>query len=189
MNKYGLPDELFIRGDIPMTKSEIRALTLTKLSLEEKDVFWDIGAGTGSISIEASLNLPLGQVYAIEKNLTAIELIKENIRKFDCKNLTVIQGTAPDAFAGLPLPTKAVIGGSGGYLEPIINYLWQKTSLEHLIINAVTIKAVYHSIELLSGMKAVIDAVQVSVTKIKLVNNLQMLQSQNPIFIISAKRP
>lgn len=188
MNNFGFPDESFIRGNIPMTKSEIRALTLLKLGLTTDDIVWDIGAGTGSISIEAALNLAGGQVLAIEKNEKAIELIETNKKKFNCYNLQIIHGTAPEVFERLLPPTKAIIGGSGGRLEEILNYLWYKTNITSLVINAVTLNTANLALEFLNSTGADWEAIQVGVNRIKMVNNYQMLQAQNPIFIIAGKK-
>ncbi|MFZ7102592.1 MAG: precorrin-6Y C5,15-methyltransferase (decarboxylating) subunit CbiT [Peptococcaceae bacterium] len=188
MSKLGLADDLFIRDDVPMTKSEIRALTIIKLQLEDHDIFWDIGAGTGSISIEAAQNIKKGQVYSIEKNNKAVRLIAENKKKFNCPDLKIIHGTAPQVLAGLPRPTKAVVGGSGGNLTDILEYLWLETKVENIVVNSITLNTAYQAIKIFHDYHAVIDAAQISVNKIKLVNDLQMLDSQNPIFIICGKR-
>ncbi|MDK2824041.1 MAG: precorrin-6B C5,15-methyltransferase / cobalt-precorrin-6B C5,C15-methyltransferase [Clostridia bacterium] len=188
MNRYGLPDEIFIRDKVPMTKSEIRALTLIKLDLNKDDIVWDVGAGTGSISIEAALNVPAGRVLAIEKNIEAVELIKANKEKFKCQNLEVVHGVAPDIFPELTKPTKAIIGGSTGNLQEIIHYLWYKTSVQNLVINAITLNTTYLALEVLNSLQGQIDAIQIALNKIKMVNGYQMLQSQNPVFIISATK-
>lgn len=188
MNNIGLPDSAFIRGNVPMTKAEIRALTIVKMQLQDDDVVWDIGAGTGSISIEAALNLKKGKVYSIEKNVRALELIEKNKTKFNCTNINIISGTAPAIFAQIPSPTKAVIGGSGGNLAQILEYLWFQTKVEKIVINCVTLNSANQAIKTLQSFQAAIDASQVSVNKIKLIKDLQMLESQNPIFIICGSR-
>ena len=188
MSRYGIPDESFIRDKIPMTKAEIRALTLNKLSIKDNDIIWDIGAGTGSISVEAALNTPLGEVWAIERNPEAVKLLRANKEKFNCENLHIIKGSAPQILSELPRPTKAVIGGSGGNMQEILNYLWFDTELEVVVINTITLNSTNQALELLTELAAKIDASQICVNKIKLVNGYYMLQSQNPIFIISASR-
>jgi len=188
MSKYGLPDESFIRGKIPMTKAEIRALTLVKLNIEEKDIIWDIGAGTGSICIEAALNTPSGQVLAIEKNSEAIKLLNLNKEKFKCDNLSIIHGSAPEVFSQLPKPSKVVIGGSGGNIEHILEYLWLDTEVKNVVINTITINNTNKVLESLTRLHAKIDASQICVNKIENINGHFMLKSHNPIFIISALR-
>ncbi|KJS23409.1 MAG: hypothetical protein VR72_00880 [Clostridiaceae bacterium BRH_c20a] len=188
MSRYGIPDESFIRGKIPMTKAEIRALTLNKLNIKDSDIIWDIGAGTGSISVETALNTPLGQVWAIEKNPEAVKLLKANKEKFSCQSLHIIEGSAPQIFNEIPKPTKAVIGGSGGNMQEILKYLWFNTGVEVIVINTITLNSTNQALEFLTKLAAKIDASQISVNNIKLVNGYYMLQSQNPIFIISARR-
>jgi len=97
----GIKDEAFVRGKVPMTKEEIRILTLVKAQIAPDAVVYDVGAGTGSLSIEAARLAPAGHVYAIEKNPEGVELIAENATKFSVENITVVEGAAPDALAGL----------------------------------------------------------------------------------------
>lgn len=110
----GIEDNIFVRGNVPMTKQEIRILSLAKLGLAENSVVYDIGAGTGSVAVEAALHCAKGRVYAIERNREGIQLIQENKRRFGAENLTAVEGAAPDCLTGLPKPTHVFIGGSGG---------------------------------------------------------------------------
>ena len=100
----GLPDEAFLRAEVPMTKSEIRSVSISKLRLKQTDIVYDIGAGTGSVSVEAALVCTKGTVFAIEKNKQAIDLIQRNSQKFGTKNMRVIEGLAPEALSDLPIP-------------------------------------------------------------------------------------
>ena len=93
---FGIEDEEFIRGDVPMTKREIRMAVLNEARVQEDSYVLDVGAGTGSISIEAALGAPQGHVYAIERFAKGIELIKANMTKFGVNNLTVIEAKAPE---------------------------------------------------------------------------------------------
>ena len=86
-----IADKDFIRGEVPMTKQEVRAVSVAKLKLSENSVLIDVGAGTGSVGIEAATYIPCGKVYAVEKKSEGIKLIKENLKKFGIKNLEVIQ--------------------------------------------------------------------------------------------------
>ncbi|MBQ7931348.1 MAG: precorrin-6y C5,15-methyltransferase (decarboxylating) subunit CbiE, partial [Clostridia bacterium] len=115
-HRHGIPDEEFLRGDVPMTKSEVRTISMAKLDLPADAIVYDIGAGTGSVSVECALAAYDGQVYAIEKEADAAELIRQNKVKFGCENLYVTCGLAPDALEDLPIPTHAFIGGSSGNL-------------------------------------------------------------------------
>lgn len=113
-------------GVVPMTKSEVRAIALSKLRLTERAVCCDIGAGTGSVAIEMALQAKRGHVYAVERRIDAVELLKKNQAAFHVENLTVVSGTAPEACRDLPAPTHAFIGGSAGNLRDIVSMLLAK---------------------------------------------------------------
>ena len=97
----GLPDELFARGDAPMTKMEVRALTMAAARLRPRDRVLDVGAGTGSLSVEAALLCPEGEVVALERDPAALDLIRENVERFGLKNVTIAAAEAPAAFAAV----------------------------------------------------------------------------------------
>ena len=125
-----------------MTKSEIRALALSRLRLTADEVCWDVGAGTGSVSIEMALSARKGRVYAIEKNEAALALLAENRRKFHTANLQIVAGAAPDACRDLPPPTHAFIGGSSGNLREIVDLLVEKNPRVRIVAAAVTLESV-----------------------------------------------
>jgi precorrin-6Y C5,15-methyltransferase (decarboxylating) len=122
-------DEDFIRGKVPMTKETIRRLSIEKLYIGNHSVCYDIGAGTGSVSVEMGLAIRRscneGSVYAIEREPEALELIRANVQKFhgNWEDIHIVEGEAPEAFEGLPAPTHAFIGGSGGKMKEIIGTL------------------------------------------------------------------
>ena len=116
----GIDDENFIRGKIPMTKREIRILTLVNAQISTNDIIVDVGAGTGSISIEAALLARGGHVFALEKKAEGVKLIEQNAQRFSVKNITVINAEAPEGFSKIPKIDVAIIGGSGGVLEEIL---------------------------------------------------------------------
>ena len=120
--QMGIPDEDFIRGGIPMTKREVRISVLAEANIKEDSKILDVGAGTGSISIEAALLAPKGKVWAIEKEAEGIDLIRQNSEKFGVENLISIEGLAPDAMSQVSEELDAVIiGGTGGSLEDILD--------------------------------------------------------------------
>lgn len=123
-----IPDEKFVRGKVPMTKQEIRSLSLIKLSLPKDAVLYDIGAGTGTVAVEAALHCREGSVFAVEQNEEGITLIQENRKRFGAFNLTVIKGTAPDCLDGPQSPSHVFIGGSNGRLLDIIRCVREKIS-------------------------------------------------------------
>lgn len=144
---HGLPDELFQRGGeahkpVPMTKRELRSVALSQLQLTQDAVCWDIGAGTGSVSIEMALQASAGQVWAIEKRTDAMELLTENRRRFGLANLHLVEGSAPEACRELPAPTHAFIGGSSGNLREIIALLLEKNPAVRIVATAVTLESI-----------------------------------------------
>ena len=112
-----IEDEEFIRGEVPMTKLEVRILTLAKAQIKSDSVLVDVGAGTGSISIEAALLAPHGKIFALERKTEAVELIRRNAEKFSADNVEIICAEAPNGLENLPELDAAIIGGSGGQLE------------------------------------------------------------------------
>ncbi|NNK14664.1 MAG: precorrin-6Y C5,15-methyltransferase (decarboxylating) subunit CbiT [Desulfofustis sp.] len=106
-----------------ITKSEVRAAVIHRLRLPENGVFWDVGAGSGSISLEASRCVPSLSVYAIEKKEEELFNIRINISRFKCPNVNIIAGEAPEALGGLPAPDCVFIGGSGGRLDEILSFI------------------------------------------------------------------
>ena len=122
--QMGIPDEDFIRGGIPMTKREVRISVLAEANIKEDSKVLDVGAGTGSISIEAALLASKGKVWAIEKEAEGIDLIRKNSEKFGVENLIAIEGLAPEAMSQISEELAAVIiGGTGGSLEDILDQI------------------------------------------------------------------
>jgi len=116
---YHIKDKDFIRGKVPMTKEEIRAVSIAKMEISDEDVCIDIGGGTGSVSIEMARFSKNGHVYTIEQKEEAVDLIKQNMEKFEIKNMTVISGKAPEDLPQGITFDKVFIGGSGGNLSEI----------------------------------------------------------------------
>lgn len=125
---HGLPDEAFLRGKAPMTKQEIRSVALSKLAPSADAVVCDIGAGTGSCTVELALQAPFGHVYAFEINEEALDVLRENIGHFDLSNVTVVAGDASQTLPSLDIvPDYAFIGGTKGNLAIILDDLYRKT--------------------------------------------------------------
>ena len=185
---HGIDDELFLRGQVPMTKSEIRSVSLSKLQLRPGDVVYDIGAGTGSVSIEMGFQVYEGSVYAVEFNEEALGLIRENVERFGVWNVKVIEGKAPEALTDLPVPDRAFIGGSKGNLAEILELLVKKNPEIRVVVNAITLETLT---EALSQFKKLgfenIDIVQIFAAHGKAAGNYHMMQGENPIFIISGE--
>ena len=187
----GIPDELFLRGKVPMTKAEVRCVTLAKARLSDSHLIWDIGAGTGSISIEAALAAEKGKVFAVEKEAEAVSLIRKNSELFGTGNVAVIQGMAPEAINGLPAPDRVFIGGSGGNLREIMEQVFEKLSRGgRVVINAVVLETFMEAVEIMQdyGFTGV-DITQVSIAKAADLGRIHMFKSHNPVFIISGEKP
>ncbi len=183
--RTGIPDEEFIRGKVPMTKSEVRAVCLSKLALSPNDIAYDIGCGTGSVTIEMAFSAYDGKVYAFDKNEEAIALLEQNCQKFHLDNVEPLCGLAPECLKGLPVPDVAFIGGSSGNMEEIVSYLHGTNNEMRFVITAVTIESAMAGLDSLKNVGISGDIVQVAVSKGRQIGDLHMLMAQNPIFIIS----
>ena len=184
----GIPDELFIRGDVPMTKQEVRAVALAKLRLTATDTVWDVGAGTGSVSIEAALVARAGSVWAVERNAAGVRLIRENADAFGCGNVHAVPGVAPDALAKLPVPDAVFVGGSAGELPSIVEAALEKNSQVRLCVPCVTVETLTEACALLSGSRFKgFEACQVSAARAEAVGSHHLMKAQNPVFLVSAR--
>ena len=183
--RTGIPDDEFIRGKVPMTKSEVRAVCLSKLSLSPGDMAYDIGCGTGSVTIEMAFSAYDGKVYAFDKNEEAISLLGQNCQKFHLDNVEAICGLAPECLEGLPVPDVAFIGGSSGNMDEIVNYLHGINNEMRFVITAISLENAMAALDSLKNVGIDGDIVQVAVSKGKKIADLHMLMAQNPIFIIS----
>ncbi|MEG2173980.1 MAG: precorrin-6y C5,15-methyltransferase (decarboxylating) subunit CbiE [Oscillospiraceae bacterium] len=183
--RVGIPDGAFIRGDVPMTKAEIRAMTMSRLALFPDAVCCDIGAGTGSVTVEMALAAYEGQVYALDKNEEAIRLVTENCRAFHIGNVIPILGEAPDALHKMPPLDAAFIGGSSGRLMDIFDTLLLDNPSIHIVVNAVTLETVHEATQAFAAYGIVPAIIQVNATRAKPVGNLHMLQAGSSVFILS----
>lgn len=189
-HKLGIQDEDFIRGATPMTKEEIRVLSLSKAKIGEADFVLDIGAGTGSLSIESALLAERGQVYAIERNSEGVSLIKQNAAKFNVKNITVIEGEAPDALVDLPQFDVILIGGSGKKLRQIMDKCEMLLKPGgRLVINCVTVETLAESLSMLADKPHfTYDAIQAQITHLSKLSTYHMFKALNPIYIIACTK-
>lgn len=185
----GLPDDMFIRGDVPMTKEEVRAVSISKLRLRKDSIVCDIGAGTGSVSIECGLRCKNGRVYAVEKNLQAVELISKNIEKFKLNNIDIIEGKAPGILNGLPDPDRVFVGGTGGNMDGILDWVNRFDKDVRVVVNAITIESVYEAVESFQnkGFDNV-EIVNVAVSRSRKAGSKHLMQAINPVYVISADK-
>ena len=187
----GINDENFLRKDkIPMTKREIRILTLALANVHDAEIIVDIGAGTGSISIEAAKFAPDSNIFAIEKNSSAIDILKKNIKKFEIDNITVINDDASKVLNNFSKIDVAIIGGSGGKLEEILNILDNKLIIGgRIVANFISIQNLATCLDWLKNHKNFsYDAIQVQINHFKKIGHYDMAQAANPIFIITATK-
>ena len=183
-----LRDEDFIRGGVPMTKEEVRTLSLAKLSLQEGDTLYDVGAGTGSVAVQAALWLRRGRVYAVEQKEEACQLIEENREKFGAYNLQLIPGKAPDVLEELPPPDCAFIGGSGGSLRKILQLLLKKNPAVRVVINTVSLEGMTEALQCLDTLDfEQIEIAAVNISKARQAGKYRLMTAQNPVHILSAR--
>lgn len=185
---HGRSDIEFLRTEVPMTKSEVRAVTLSKLRLTKDAVCWDVGAGTGSVSIEMAEAAEDGAVYAIERKADACALIEQNKRHLGVSNVTVTEGFAPEALTELPAPTHVFIGGSGGNLREIMEAALSKNPRVRIVLNTVTAETFAEAVAALKTLP-VTDAeiVELNVSRSRKVGSYHLMTAQNPVYIISCE--
>lgn len=181
-----LRDEMFERGKVPMTKEEVRAVCIAKLQLTRDAVLYDVGAGTGSVSIEAAMQSGGMKVYAIEKNPEGVRLIRENCKKFAADHVQIVEGYAPEVFKDLEAPTHVFVGGSSGNLKQILRCVKEKNPFVKIVMTSISLNTMSEVIEAVeSGDLREPEIVQVSVAKAKRAGCHYMMTGQNPIYVIS----
>ena len=183
----GIADSSFIRSDVPMTKREIRASVVSRMAVSKNSCVYDIGAGTGSVTVELALHALYGTVYAVERTEEGCSLIAKNAEKFGLNNIEIIHGNAA-AVIDSPVPDKVFIGGSGGELEYIFSSILKKNPYVHIVVTAVTLETLNNTISLMekNGMN-VLDIVQIAVTEVKKRGRYHMMSANNPVFIIEGR--
>ena len=183
----GLPDEAFERGDVPMTKQEVRAAVLAKLAVRPEDILWDVGAGTGSVSVELALAAPRGRVYAVECRPEGCALIKANREKFRTRNLVLVEGLAPDALSDLPAPDAVFIGGSKGSLAAIVDAALDKNPDARICVSAIALESLSAAVAALTAKGRTVQVSQIAVSRAKAVGGMHLMMAQNPIYLITGE--
>ena len=187
----GLPDEAFTRSAdekpiVPMTKSEIRAIVMSKLRLLPDSVCWDVGAGTGSVSVEMALAAPRGKVYAIEKKPEAAELLKANAEAFGTVNIVSVTGAAPEACTDLPAPTHVFIGGSSGSIREIAELVWERSPHARIVAAAVSLETAAELTKLMNERDfAEKEAVMINVSKARRIGGYNLMTARNPVYVFT----
>lgn len=188
----GIPDDLFIRDEnVPITKEEVRAVAISKARLKEGYTVIDVGSGTGSITVEAALQVRNGKVYAIDKDEDAVKLTQENVRRFNLTNVEVIHDDALSALNRMPMADVVFIGGSSGYMHEIVRLAYDRLKGNgRIVIDTILIESMYEAIEALKDLQLnYIDITQITICKGKRVSMGTMLTSRNPVLVIAAEKP
>ena len=180
-------DEWFIRGEIPMTKSEVRAVSISRLELCRDNIVYDIGAGTGSVSVEAALNVPEGHVYAFEQKEEGCALIQANAKKAGLTNLTVVPGKAPESLAGYPAPDRVFLGGSSGNMEEILDLVTELNPAVQLVINVIALESLSQAMAWFQKKGWEPEVVCMQVSRAAKRGPYHMMQAQNPIYVLTAQ--
>ena len=183
---HGRKDGEFIRDKVPMTKEEVREVSICKLKLYEGAVVYDIGSGTGSVAAEIAGLSDEIKVFAVEYKEEAVSLIAQNKEKFGLDNIEIVSGKAPDGLEELPVPTHAFIGGSSGRMKEILSALYQKNSQMRVVINAISMETICEMKEVLSAFPIQNeDVVQIQASRAKRVGTYHLMQAENPVWICS----
>ncbi len=181
----GFRDDSFVRGDVPMTKQEVRAAALAKLGVRPADILWDVGAGTGSVSVEMALCALQGHVYAIECSPEGCALIRQNREKFGAYNLTLVEGFAPQALTELPAPDAVFIGGTKGSMAEIIEAVLKKNPSVRICISAIALETLQAALDVLSAHGIEAEVTQLSVSRTRPAGKLHLLMANNPVFLVT----
>lgn len=187
-NAPGIPDSAFERGQVPMTKEEIRTLAVSKLRLKPDHILWDVGAGTGSVSVEGAYAVPAGRVYAVERKDEAVELLRVNRAKFGLTNLEIVPGEAPAALEALPAPDRVFLGGTAGKLEDILRLALGKNPAARLVLTCVTLETIAEALRCFQILElGEPEIVQIAATRTRRAGPYHLMDAQNPVWIISGE--
>ncbi|MEW6446509.1 MAG: precorrin-6Y C5,15-methyltransferase (decarboxylating) subunit CbiT [Bacillota bacterium] len=185
----GIPDGLFLRGGAPLTREEIRVVVLAKLRLMSGGVLWDIGAGTGSVAIEAARLMPGDKVFAVEARPERAELIAANRERFGVENLVVVPGEAPEVLQSLPQPDRVFIGGSGGRLPEILSFLSGVLPVGgRLAVSAVTLETLREGLAVLDWPGWNGETISLTLARGEKLGKARLLRGENPVFLVVAER-
>lgn len=184
---FGIPDDEFVSIKKLITKEEIRVISLAKLKLRHDMCLWDVGAGSGSLCIEADHLLPNGRIFAIERNEECCQFIKENLERFNARNVTLIEGPAPDCLEELPDPDRIFVGGSGGRLWDILDAADQRLAVGgRIVMNAITLDTLTAANEFFGNAGYQVEVVTVNIARTRPLSNYKMFEAYDPVYILTA---
>ena len=188
----GIPDEFFERlEEVPITKEEVRVVQISKARLSPGQIVYDVGCGSGSISIEAALQIKSsGKVYSVDFDPKAVELTKKNLAKFGLSNVTVVLGNATEKISGLPLADTIFIGGTGGDTKEILKLCESKLKTGgRIVIGTILIETLFAVLDIIEKLKfSEVDVTQITVSKSRKTSTGTMMLARNPVTIISATK-
>jgi len=182
-----MKDDCFIRGNVPMTKEEVRTVSLAKLQLDKADKFLDVGTGTGSIAIEAAFLYPHLEVTTIDSNQTALDVLNQNLTKFQLKNIQSILGKAPieleDKFDAI------FVGGTGGNMSEILDWSFQRLKLGgRLVLNFILLENALSAMVWLENHHHLFQTIQMNVSQFTKLGQGHYFKPQNPVIIIETRK-
>ena len=184
---FGIPDDEFVSIKKLITKEEVRVVTLAKLKLRHDMCLWDIGAGSGSICVEADHLLPNGRIFAIERNEECRQFIKENLQKFNTRNVALIEGDAPDCLEELPDPDCVFIGGSGGRLWDILDTVDLRLAVGgRIVLNASTLDTLTSANEYFGNAGYQVEVVTINIARTRPHSNYKLFEAYDPVYILTA---
>ncbi len=185
----GIPDEEFRLSRRVITQEEIRVLALAKLRLRQDITLWDIGAGSGSVSIEADNLIRNGRIYAVEQDEERVEILRDNLRRMDSRKVILVNGTAPDCLEDLPDPDRVFIGGAGGNLQEVLEVVETRLSAGgRVVVNAMALGTLFAVSEFFerSGYRVEIAAINISRTNPA--TDYKVFEAINPVYMIMAEK-
>ena len=181
----GISDSEFIRSKVPMTKEEVRAVSICKLRLEQNSVVYDIGSGTGSIAVEIARLSSKLKVFAIETASEAVELIRQNVKKFELDNVQIVKTLAPEGLNKLPPATHAFIGGTKGQFKEILSALIKINPKMRVVVNAVTLESISTIRSVLSDLQINYEYILMNVSRSVSKGKYHLMKAENPVYIFS----
>lgn len=186
MNGILLTDDAFMRDQVPMTRAEVRWCILGKLGLKKDGILWDIGAGTGSVTVECARHMPFGHIYAVEKNGRAVNLIEKNVEKHQLSNVTVIHGEASQVMDTLPKPTHVFVGGVGKSLKPVLKAIQKLGGDIRVVVSAVTMETAALALECLDQTWKDVEITQIGISHGRALGSYHLLEPANPVTLFCA---
>ena len=179
-------DGMLIRAKVPMTKEEVRWVSVSRLAVQPHDTVWDVGAGTGAVTLELARKASDGLVYAVERKLEAVALLHENRRRLGGYNVRIIEDAAPDALEALPAPDCVFVGGSGGAMRRILEIAKQKNHAVRVVVNAIALETLHETQAALSALGFTdVEITQLSAARGRSVGAYTMMTANNPVYILS----